>query len=117
MYGIGCKVGSVDKTDIGRDEKYTCVTGKVMCNPIMQAKLLNKAKVDLNVVVGLCVGHDSLFYKYAKGITTTLVTKDRVLAHNPVGALYQARAYYKKLLLAPVGEEPDYSGANLGSIK
>lgn len=85
MYGIGCKVGSVDKTDIGIDEKYTCVTGKVMCNPIMQAKLLNKAKVDLNVVVGLCVGHDSLFYKYAKGITTTLVTKDRVLAHNPVG--------------------------------
>ena len=117
VYGIGCKVGSVDKTDIGIDEKYTCVTGKVMCNPIMQAKLLNKAKVDLNVVVGLCVGHDSLFYKYAKGITTTLVTKDRVLAHNPVGALYQARAYYKKLLLAPVGEEPDYSGANLGSIK
>jgi len=40
-----------------------------------------------------------------------------VLAHNPVGALYQARAYYKKLLLAPVGEDPDYSGANLGSIK
>ncbi len=117
VYGIGCKVGSVDKTDIGIDEKYTCVTGKVMCNPIMQAKLLNKAKVDLNVVVGLCVGHDSLFYKYAKGITTTLVTKDRVLAHNPVGALYQARAYYKKLLLAPVGEDPDYSGANLGSIK
>lgn len=75
----------MDKTDIGIDEKYTCVTGKVMCNPIMQAKLLNKAKVDLNVVVGLCVGHDSLFYKYAKGITTTLVTKDRVLAHNPVG--------------------------------
>ena len=65
----------MDKTDIGIDEQYTCVTGKVMCNPIMQAKLLNKAKVDLNVVVGLCVGHDSLFYKYAKGITTTLVTR------------------------------------------
>lgn len=54
VYGIGCKVGSVDKTDIGIDEQYTCVTGKVMCNPIMQAKLLNKAKVDLNVVVGGC---------------------------------------------------------------
>lgn len=102
VYGISCKVGSVNKTDIGIDEKYTCVTGGVMCNPIMQAKLLNKAKTDLNVVVGLCVGHDSLFYKYAKGITTTLVTKDRVLAHNPVGALYQARAYYKKLLENPL---------------
>lgn len=85
--------------------------------PHYAGEAAQQAKVDLNVVVGLCVGHDSLFYKYAKGITTTLVTKDRVIAHNPVGALYQARAYYKKLLLAPVGEEPDYSGANLGSIK
>ena len=86
-----------------------------MCNPIMQAKLLNKEKTDLNVVVGLCVGHDSLFYKYAKGLTTTLITKDRVLAHNPVGALYQSRAYYKKLLLAPVGEDIDYSALFVGN--
>lgn len=105
VYGVSCKSGSVNKTDIGIDPKYTCVTGGVMCNPILQAKLLNKRGVDLNVVVGLCVGHDSLFYKYAKGITTTLITKDRVLAHNPAGALYQAKAYYKKLLAAPVGED------------
>lgn len=98
VYGAICKVGSFNKTDIGVDEKYTCVTGNVMCNPILQAKLLNKAKTDLNVVVGLCVGHDSLFYKYSKAISTTLVTKDRVLAHNPAGALYQAKAYYKRLL-------------------
>lgn len=117
VYGISCKSGSVDKVDIGIDEKYTCVTGKVMCNPILQAKILNREKVDLNVVVGLCVGHDSLFYKYANGLTTTLVTKDRVLAHNPVGALYQSRAYYKKLLLAPVGEEIDYSKIPVGNIK
>lgn len=98
VYGIACKVGSFNKTDIGVAEEYTCVTGNVMCNPILQAKLLNKEKTDLNVVVGLCVGHDSLFYKYSKAITTTLITKDRVLAHNPVGALYQANAYYKRLL-------------------
>lgn len=98
VYGAVCKVGSFNKTDIGVEEKYTCVTGNVMCNPILQAKLLNKAKTELNVVVGLCVGHDSLFYKYSKAISTTLVTKDRVLAHNPVGALYQAKAYYKRLL-------------------
>ena len=115
VYGISCKVGSVNKTTIGVDEKYTCVTGPVMCNPIMQAKLLAKAKVDLNVVVGLCVGHDSLFYKYAKGLTTTLITKDRMLAHNPAGALYQARAYYKKLLHAPVGEELDRSKLSPGA--
>lgn len=115
VYGISCKVGSVNKTTIGVAEEYTCITGPVMCNPIMQAKLLAKAKVDLNVVVGLCVGHDSLFYKYAKGLTTTLITKDRMLAHNPAGALYQARAYYKKLLHAPVGAELDRSKLSPGA--
>ena len=69
-----------------------------MCNPILQAKLLNEAGTDLNVVMGLCVGHDSLFYKYSDALVTTLVTKDRVLGHNPVAALYQANAYYKRLL-------------------
>ena len=58
----------------------------------------NTKGTDFNVVMGLCVGHDSLFYKYSKALITTLVAKDRVLAHNPVGALYQANAYYKKLL-------------------
>ncbi|MGL6197989.1 MAG: DUF1847 domain-containing protein [Lachnospiraceae bacterium] len=102
VYAVLCKVASLNKTDIGVDEKYTCQTGNALCNPILQAKLLNKEKTDLNVVVGLCVGHDSLFYKYAKSLNTTLVTKDRVLAHNPVGALYQTRAYYKKLLNKPI---------------
>ena len=67
------------------------------CNPILQAKLLNAAKTDLNVVVGLCVGHDSLFYKYSDAIVTTAVTKDRVLGHNPAAALYTANSYYSKL--------------------
>ena len=69
-----------------------------MCNPIMQAKLLNDARTDLNVVVGLCVGHDSLFYKYSEAMVTTAVTKDRVLGHNPAAALYTAESYYKKKL-------------------
>jgi len=98
VYGVACKVGSVDKMEIGIEEKYTCATGDVMCNPILQAKLLNKAQTDFNVVVGLCVGHDSLFCKYSKALTTTLITKDRVLAHNPAGAIYQSKAYYKRLL-------------------
>ena len=69
-----------------------------MCNPILQAQLLNREQTDLNVVVGLCVGHDSLFYRYSQAVTTTLVVKDRVLGHNPVAALYTAPSYYKKLL-------------------
>ena len=69
-----------------------------MCNPITQAELLNDAGVDFNVLVGLCVGHDSLFFKYAKAPVTVLVVKDRVFGHNPVAGLYQSRAYYRRLL-------------------
>jgi len=96
VYGVACKVGSQPKSCLG--VPHYEVVGDVMCNPILQAKILNRAKTDLNVVIGLCVGHDSLFYKYADALTTTLVTKDRVLGHNPAVALYQAEAYYSKLL-------------------
>lgn len=97
VYGIACKVGAQPKASIGIEITYEEV-GKNMCNPILQAKLLNEKKTDLNIVVGLCVGHDSLFYKYSDALCTTLVTKDRVLAHNPAAALYQADSYYSKLL-------------------
>lgn len=96
VYGVGCKAGVQKKTSVGIPEKCNGV-GENMCNPILQAKLLNKAKTDLNVVVGLCVGHDSLFYKYSDALVTTAVTKDRVLGHNPVAALYTAETYYSKL--------------------
>ena len=97
-YAALCKAGAFNKTDIGVRKEYTTQVGNALCNQIMQAKLLEKAGTYFNVVVGLCVGHDSLFYKYTHTLTTTLVTKDRVLAHNPVGALYQTKAYYKKLM-------------------
>ena len=67
-------------------------------NPILQAKMLNEAKTDLNIVMGLCVGHDSLFYKYVEGLTTTMVVKDRVTGHNPAAVLYNAESYYKSKL-------------------
>ena len=59
-----------------------------MCNPILQAKQLNAGKTDLNVVIGLCVGHDSLFNKYSDALVTTLLTKDRVPEHSAAAALY-----------------------------
>ncbi len=68
-----------------------------MCNPVMQAKILNKEKTDMNIVMGLCVGNDSLFYKYSEALVTTLVAKDRVMGHNPAAALYTSESYYGKL--------------------
>lgn len=92
-----CKAGGVPKEQVGLGEEDKVHPGQFepMCNPIAQAMLLNEQQTEFNIVIGLCVGHDSLFYKYAQAPTTTLVTKDRALAHNPAGALYCAHSYFK----------------------
>jgi uncharacterized metal-binding protein len=95
VYGVGCKAGVQKKVDVGIPERCNGI-GENMCNPILQAKILNEAKTELNIVVGLCVGHDSLFYKYSDALVTTAVTKDRVTGHNPVAAIYGADFYFKK---------------------
>ena len=94
-YSVICKVEGRAKSSMGIPEKCEQI-GPAMCNPILQARLLNQAKTDLNVVIGLCVGHDSLFYRYSEAYVTTLVTKDRVTGNNPAAALYTANSYYKK---------------------
>lgn len=96
VYGAACKVGAVPKVDVGIPQEC-CKIGINMCNPILQAELLNEEGTDLNIIMGLCVGHDSLFIKYSNALVTSGVTKDRVLGHNPVAALYTADTYYNKL--------------------
>ena len=96
---VACKTGGVPKEQLGlRDEdKIRPGAHESMCNPISQAELLNRAGCELNVVLGLCVGHDSLFFRHSQGLATTLVAKDRVLAHNPVGALQLADTYFQRV--------------------
>lgn len=96
VYGVICKTGATLKTEIGIPKECEAV-GANMCNPVLQAELLNDAGTDLNLLMGLCVGHDSLFIKHSNALVTSVVTKDRVLAHNPVAALYQADFYYKRI--------------------
>jgi len=100
VYSVACKTGSIPKEKIGikKDELVRPGTYEVICNPIAQAMLLNKAKTELNVVFGLCVGHDTLFIMHSNAPVTCLVAKDRVLAHNPIGAIYASAHYYKKKL-------------------
>lgn len=96
---VACKNGGVPKESLGlsEQEKIRPGTFEPMCNPVSQAELLNRAGCELNVVLGLCVGHDSLFFKHSEGLATTLVAKDRVLAHNPVGALQLADSYFSRV--------------------
>lgn len=97
---VGCKVGAIDKTEAGISQQCKLRPNEFepMCNPILQAKYLENEKTDFNIVFGLCIGHDTLFYKYSKAPCTTLVVKDRVLCHNPIAPLHYTNGIYQKLL-------------------
>ncbi len=96
VVSVICKVGHIPKEEIGikDEEKINIGSVEAACNPIFQAKALNEAQTGLNVVLGLCVGHDSLFFKYAEAYTTVLAVKDRVTGHNPLAPIYTSSTYY-----------------------
>ena len=77
-----------------RPEDVDVVREGIFCNPLMQAEVLNRAGTQLNIMLGLCMGHDILFTKNSKADVTTLVVKDRALGHNPVAALYMSAGNY-----------------------
>lgn len=99
VFSVCCKAGSIPKEEIGLSDEEKIRPGQfeALCNPIGQAKLLNEAGTGLNVVVGLCVGHDSLFFQHSEAPVTVLVAKDRVTGHNPVSVLYTSHSYYQRL--------------------
>jgi uncharacterized metal-binding protein len=84
---VCCKCCAIMKEEYNlkkiRDERVESI-----CNPVGQARALDEDGTELNIVLGLCVGHDCIFYQHSKAPVTTLVVKDRVLGHNPVAALY-----------------------------
>ena len=75
VVGVICKIGSLTcaQTDVPLEERKP---ETALCNPIYQAQMLNAEHTDLNVVIGLCVGHDALFLKYAEAPCTVLAAKD-----------------------------------------
>ena len=101
VVSVCCKAGAIPKERIGITEEQK-IEGpgsfESMCSPITQAEILNSEGTEFNIAVGLCVGHDSLFFKYAKAPVTVLIAKDRVFGHNPAAALYLSSSYYRKLL-------------------
>jgi uncharacterized metal-binding protein len=96
---VMCKAGGISKEEIGllRGQQIDPSSFEAMCNPILQALAANHHGSELNVLFGLCVGHDALFLKYAEAYSTVLASKDRLLAHNPLAAIYQYESYYRYL--------------------
>ncbi|MEI6821650.1 MAG: DUF1847 domain-containing protein [Bacteroidota bacterium] len=79
VYTIDCRIGKLPaKEYLGDDVKG------VMCNPAGQAKYLEENNTDLNIVMGLCMGHDMMFTYKSKAPSTTLIVKDRKHKYNPI---------------------------------
>lgn len=99
MISVVCKAGRIPKEHIGvgKDQQIAPDTTESMCNPVLQAMILNEEKTDFNILLGLCVGHDSLFFKFAEAPCTVLAVKDRLLGHNPLAAVYNVDSYYRCL--------------------
>ena len=93
VVSVSCLAGEVTPEDVD------LVREGIFCNPIMQAEVLNREGTELNVMLGLCIGHDILFLRYSKADVTPLVVKDRALGHNPAVALYLSESYYQNRFL------------------
>lgn len=96
---VVCKAGRSPKKLLGlvKDETVYHDEKESICNPVFQAKLLNHEKTEFNILLGLCVGHDSLFFKYSDAPVTVLAVKDRVTGHNPLAAIYLSHSYFRKI--------------------
>ena len=103
FYSVCCKNCSVAKKELGLKQVKPELPHEAMCNPKMQAKFLAEKGTELYISCGLCVGHDTIFNKSCEGPVTTLVVKDRLLAHNPLGAIY-SRYWKQKLGIMEPGE-------------
>ncbi len=92
---VCCKLCGIPKDDFGLP-KVRDNPGEIICNPVGQAEILNRSGTQMNLLVGLCLGHDLLFTRYSAAPVTTVIVKDRVLANNPAGALYSP--YWLRLI-------------------
>lgn len=69
---VTCKLGGLTIDAIGKDGKSYKHPG---CNPIAQAKILNKLNVPVVVLVNLCIGHDMIFIKNCRSYVIPFITK------------------------------------------
>lgn len=78
VWGINCKESGLQGGEICEEMSGPC------CDPISQAEFLNAQGTDLNINVGLCLGHGLLFQKYSQAPVTTFVVKDAATGHKSI---------------------------------
>jgi len=96
VHSVCCKFSGIDKKQMNLTQ-IDVNRFEAICNPIGQAMILNDLHTDMNIIVGLCVGHDMMFTKNSVAPVTTFIVKDRITGHNPAVTLY-SEYLIKKLL-------------------
>lgn len=78
---VHCKYGKVPFSEL--------VLGYngISCNPAGQAFYLAEQNTELNIMMGLCLGHDMIFNAKSKAPVTPLIVKDRKLKHCTIRRL------------------------------
>jgi uncharacterized metal-binding protein len=88
VHPVCCKIGGTFIDELPGGEPDATGFRHVACNPLAQARRLNELDVDLNVMIGLCIGVDCIFARASEAPATCLFVKDKSLVNNPVAALY-----------------------------
>jgi len=83
VYTVDCKYGNLSRKELLGSG------GGTLCNPGGQAEYLNSKNCEMNISIGLCVGHDMIFNKCSKGYVTNLFSKDFTNGNDTEAALYE----------------------------
>jgi uncharacterized metal-binding protein len=88
------------------------------CDPLGQAEFFADRSTDLNVLTGMCVGHEIIFLKATRAPAVGLIARDVRLRHNPAAALYTSRSYLEKELFGhwPRKTRPKYRGWDMSAL-
>ena len=81
----GFEVFSINCKDSGLNGNCICdeMSGP-SCDPLSQAQFLNNSKTDLNINIGLCLGHGLIFSKHSNAPVTTFLVKDFATGHKTI---------------------------------
>jgi uncharacterized metal-binding protein len=82
VFSIDCKCERITK-----QEMLGMEGSNLMCNPAGQAEYLKNNKTELNISMGLCVGHDMIFNQKSAAHVSVLLVKDRANKHNPMESI------------------------------
>ena len=79
-----CRIGSLRNVEVGAFDAENKRANSASCNPFMQAHVLNQAKTDFNIILGLCLGHDMIFARNSEAWVTTLAVKNQSRTHAEI---------------------------------